>query len=111
MLVDARCREGDQSVFGVPDRGRHAGRVDDLHEADTGLPGAEDGFGVGESPGAEDIHEQVVGQLLIRALIRGQVRSLRLLIGVDEPGSSPAGPQRRVLHTVQECRTFVIEDQ
>ncbi|WP_309067056.1 hypothetical protein [Microbacterium sp.] len=72
--------------------GRLAGaRGHHLHDAHAGLPRAEHGFRVGEGSGAQHIHEQVVAELVVGAVVGDEVGGAFAFVGGDEAGSAAAG--------------------
>lgn len=63
-------------------------------DADAGLSRAEHRRGVGERAGPDDVHDQVVGDLIVRARIVGELLSPRRLVGIDEARSAATRAQR-----------------
>ena len=93
---------------------RRAGRVvgiDDLDEPHAGLPGAEDALRVGEGTGAQHVHQEVIGELIVAAGVSGKLFGPSLLGRVDEARAATTRAQRGIDDRTHPGGTVVVEGE
>lgn len=78
-------------------------------DADACLTRAEHGRGLGERAGADDVHHQVVGELVVGARIVLQLLGSGGFVGIDEARSTTPRTQRRADDRVDADRADVVE--